>query len=261
MKILFFDIDGTLIDAKHEMLDSTKAAISEARKNGHLCFINTGRSRFLVEGSISEMAEFDGFVMGCGTMISVNGRVLHHQSFSPELGARIAESLVCHKIDAVLEGSDNIFFRKPEELFTEPFYRYRIRFIGRSVGDYADAPGNFDKFYCYADDRAFVMDFYREFQEELDFIDRERGFFEFVPRGCSKGAGIKRLVEELKLSMEDTVALGDSNNDMEMMKTAHISIAMGNATQGIKDIADYVTTNVDQDGIRNALLWLGVIGG
>ena len=70
---------------------------------------------------------------------------------------------------------------------------------------------------------------------------------------------MKRLADALGISMADTVAVGDSNNDSEMLQCAGISIAMGNAIEAIKDMADYVTTDVMADGIWNALAWLGVI--
>ena len=70
---------------------------------------------------------------------------------------------------------------------------------------------------------------------------------------------MKRLADALGISMADTVAVGDSNNDSEMLQCAGTSIAMGNAIEAIKDMADYVTTDVTEDGIWNALAWLGAI--
>lgn len=254
MKVIFFDIDGTLIDENHHMLESTKEAIQAARKNGHLCFINTGRTNCLVENSIAKMTEFDGFVMGCGTMISMNHKILHHHSFSRELGNRIIEGLLAHQIDAVLERDDRIFHRRAEEMFTTTFFNYMKPFMNQCPsGSYEDCDGVFDKFFCYSDTPSQIMDFLHEFENELDFIDREHGYFEVLPKGYSKAFGIKKLMAELDLSMEDTIAVGDSNNDKEMMLMAHTSIAMGNSNAEIKEIATFVTTDVDKDGIQNAL--------
>ena len=93
----------------------------------------------------------------------------------------------------------------------------------------------------------------------MDFIDRERGFYEILPKGCSKASAIRHMAKLLQIPMEDTVAIGDSNNDLSMLKCVGTSIAMGNSTQNILDMADYITTDVDKDGIWNALEWLGVI--
>lgn len=97
------------------------------------------------------------------------------------------------------------------------------------------------------------------FSGELDFIDRQRGFFEIIPKGCSKASAMEYIAGFLKLPMEETVAIGDSSNDIAMLKRAGRSIAMGNGTKEVRELADYVTTTVEEDGIRNALEWLGVL--
>ena len=98
-----------------------------------------------------------------------------------------------------------------------------------------------------------------DLSEILDFIDREQGFYEIVPKGYSKATAIRYITDYLKIPMEDTVAIGDSNNDLPMLKYAHTSIAMGNSSKQVLETADYITTDVDKDGIWNALRWLGVL--
>ena len=99
----------------------------------------------------------------------------------------------------------------------------------------------------------------RDLSDILDFIEREHGFYELVPKGYSKATAIHYIAEHLNIAMEDTVAIGDSNNDLPMLKCAHTSIAMGNSSPQVLEMADYVTTDVDKDGIWNALKWLGVL--
>ena len=101
--------------------------------------------------------------------------------------------------------------------------------------------------------------FYREFAGELDFVDREKGFYEIMPKGVSKASGIRFLADKLHIPMEDTVAIGDSNNDIPMLQCAHTSIAMGNASKAVLDMADYVTDDVNKGGIQKALQWIGAI--
>ena len=101
--------------------------------------------------------------------------------------------------------------------------------------------------------------FRQQFREELSFIDRDRGFWEIAPKGYSKGSAMTFLADRLQIPMADTVAVGDSNNDLEMFQSAGTRIAMGNAVDNIKNLSDFVTTDVLQDGIWNALSWLGAI--
>lgn len=259
MKIIFFDIDGTLIDERFQMLDSTKRAIAKARSNGHICMINTGRTDKLVGGRISELVEFDGYLMGCGTMITYHNQVLLHKTFDEEQARHIIDGLRKYKIDAVLEGSANNFHDDLEKINTKTFYDFVVRFAECDYGSYEEAIGHFDKFYAYVEERDTMDAFRREYEHMLDFIDREKGFYEIVPKGYSKASGMQYIARYLNLSMEDTVAIGDSTNDIPMLEAAHISIAMGNSTGRVLDLADYVTTDVDKDGVWNALKWLGVL--
>lgn len=259
MKIIFFDIDGTLIDEQFQMLPSTKEAIKRARNNGHICMINTGRTDKLVGRRISDLVEFDGYLMGCGTMITYHNQVLLHKTFEERQAKHIIDGLRKYKIDAVLEGSKNNFHDDLKKMNTKTFYDFVVRFSDCNYGSYEEAAGHFDKFYAYVDEKATMDAFRREYEDILDFIDREKGFYEIVPKGYSKASGMRYLADYLHLSMEDTVAIGDSGNDIPMLEAAHISIAMGNATERVLNLADYITTDVKQDGIWNALKWLGVL--
>ena len=220
MKIIFFDIDGTLICGGSELMsESTKEAIRIARANGHICMINTGRTKRLVGENLTGQVEFDGLLLGCGTEIQYHGKQLMHKTFSME--------------------------REIEN---------------RKYDRYANAPGNYDKLYAYAETPAGMVGMKHDLSEILDFIDREQGFYEIVPKGYSKATAIRYITDYLKIPMEDTVAIGDSNNDLPMLKYAHTSIAMGNSSKQVLEAADYITTDVDKDGIWNALKWLGVLG-
>lgn len=258
--LIFFDIDGTLIgEESHVMQESTKRAIQEARKNGHICMINTGRSKKLVGEDITGLTEFDGYIMGCGTMITYRGELLLHKTFSAKEGRAIIDGLRRCGIDAVLEGEKDNFRDSEEGIFTENFREFIHEFDHLGYKSYEEAPGSFDKFYCYAGTAERMQTFMNEFNDRLDVVDRTRGYYEVMPKGYSKASGIQYMAEKLGIPMEQTVAIGDSNNDLPMLRGAHIGIVMGNASDELKKLADYVTTDVDEDGIANALKWLGTI--
>lgn len=260
MKLIFFDIDGTLIsDFRGVIPESARKAIQKARENGHICMINTGRTEKMVGKKLTEQVEFDGYVYGCGTMATYHDELLFHDSLTLEQSQRIMDGLKKHKIDAVLEGRENDYIARPEEMFTDFFKEYATEYRHFEFDNLDNALGKYDKLYAYIPNSEQLAAFAEAFAEDLDFIDREKGFFEIVPKGYSKAHGIRHMAELLHIPMEDTVAIGDSSNDLDMIQCAGIGIAMGNAAQQIKDIADYVTTDVDKDGIWNALEWLGVL--
>ncbi|MBR6476816.1 MAG: HAD family phosphatase, partial [Lachnospiraceae bacterium] len=215
-----------------------------------------------------KLAPFDGYLCGCGTQIFFQGKELLHRVFSPKECESIIEGLEKYKIDAILEGAENDFHNPLEKMHTETLRNYIVKsYPGRHWGNYEDAVGRFDKFYCFADDPTAVPRFMAERADFLEAIDRERGFFEIVPKGYSKASCMDYLVEHLnlsgkypkKISMKDAVAIGDSNNDLPMLEHAGTAIAMGESSQQVLAIADYVTTPVLEDGIWNALDWLGCL--
>ena len=104
-----------------------------------------------------------------------------------------------------------------------------------------------------------MEEFSREFADRLEIVDRKKGYYEIMPKGYSKASGIRFLADALGVDMAQTVAVGDSSNDIPMLECAGVSIAMGNATDDVKALADYVTTDVEENGIENALRWLGAI--
>lgn len=258
--LIFFDIDGTLVGKDgRSMPDSAKAAIQRARAAGHICMINTGRTLKLVGKDITEQTEFDGMVLGCGTMVVYRGQTLLHETFASEEAVRIIDGLRRHEIDACLEGSENNYRDREDRIFTEVYRKFINRFGGFGYGSFEEAPGHFDKFYAYADKPDKMSRFRSEFEGSLDFVDRKGGFFEIMPKGYSKASAMDFVAEILNISAEEMVAIGDSSNDIPMLERAHTGIAMGNATEDIKRIADHVTTDLHDNGIENALRWLGAI--
>lgn len=259
-KMIFFDIDGTLVGEEFKTVsESAKRAVEQARKNGHICIVNTGRTQKLVGEDFTSQCSFDGYVMGCGTRILYHDEILLQKTIEPELAHRIVDGLKRHKVDAILEGTENDYHDEMDKIHTKVFCDFVKHFAEKHYELWSESYGKFDKFYAYVEEAARMEAFAKEFQQELDFIDREKGFFEIVPKGYSKASGIRFLASKLGIPMEDTVAIGDSNNDITMLECAGTSIAMGNSSQAVLTMADYVTTHVDKDGIWNALEWLGVL--
>lgn len=257
-KIVFFDIDGTLLsETTHKIQESAIDAIHTLQKNGHLAFINTGRTFAFLDEDIMEIG-FDGFLCGCGTYIQYKNEELCHHRLPEELCKRIIDLLRECELNAILEGKEKsygeVYERVHSQIFRDFIDQYQFPY------DTWDAKNiSFDKFFMYAGTNNKFQQFKSELENVFEFINREHGFFEAVPKGYSKASAMKEIAEFLRVDMSDTIAIGDSNNDLAMLQAAGTGIAMGNATKELLDIADYVTADVDDNGIYKALQYYKLI--
>lgn len=261
-KILFFDIDGTLItdDARRLLPDSAKLAIRLARKNGHLTFINTGRVFVNIEEFIRDVG-FDGYVCGCGTHIRVGDNDLLHNRVSGKRCHEIAQKARECGMMAIYEHMGHTAYDKecPEEGNKEilDYFRQMKR---KMIDDIESEEFVFDKFTAwYNEGNNRVMEFLEFLQEDFNCIKREGNFYEVVPKGFTKATGIKYLQDYYGIAKDNIYVFGDSNNDLDMLKYATNSIAMGHCTPEVLACAAYHTDTVEEDGIYNAMKHFGVI--
>ncbi len=256
-KILFFDIDGTILSQTYEVSESTKHAIRQAQANGHILMINTGRVNSFIDKTVLNLG-FDGFICGCGTHIIYRGEVLFHTELSKDLIQTLIKDLRKYRIEAVLEGSRKVYY---DYNSTSPIITSMIDLVNKnqfSVGSWDEQDIRFDKLCIWPEDDK-ALPFYEKYKDILDFIDREGRLYEIVPKGYSKASGIEFMLKKLGIPHENTYAFGDGENDLPMLTYAKHSIAMGNSPQSIKDIVTYVTEDVDRGGIEQALKHFNLI--
>mgnify|MGYP002794236828 FL=1 len=260
-KMLFFDIDGTIVAEGTEYLpESTVKAIRRARENGHLAFINTGRTLFSIDDFLKEIG-FDGYVCGCGTAIYVGEETIFKHTLTREYCREIIEMLRACNITAVFEEENHVFF--DEELPShEVLHDLRARFGTKGF----DIPKSldesnilFDKFVIWVSTVSDFKTFYRYISEQFDCIDRGAGMYEMVPKGISKASGIQRLMDHYGIPLEDCYAFGDSTNDLPMLQFVPNSVAMGNSMKEILPYCAYQTADLEEDGIEKALKHYGII--
>lgn len=258
--IIFFDIDGTIINETTGLIpESTKKAIKKAKLNGHLTFINTGRSLSEISDSLREL-DFDGYICGCGTYIEYKNEEIFYTSLGNELSKKIVRKIREYNLDGILEGKNDIYY--DININSEKVRRIKESHI--KLGFYRDSTFdnpkiNFDKFVIWTNASSDFESFYEGFKDMFEFIKRDIDFYEIVPLGYSKASGIKYLIDYLNIPFENTYAIGDSTNDLSMLEYVQNSIAMGNSNHALFDLVSFTTKDIEEDGISYALEHYGII--
>ena len=260
-KYVFFDIDGTLWDEKMIVPESTKLAIKKLQENGHKAFVCTGRAMGNVNDPQFHEIGFDGFIAACGNHIEMDGKILYERNMSYEDVKSIYDISRQHNLPIIYEGAK--FQWLDREGFDGDTY---IDYIVQNLKDSAvflddcelrEIEAN--KFSALVNEKTNYPEVENALSHCFDFMDHGDGIIEAVPKGTSKATGIAWLCEHLNIALEDTYALGDSINDLEMLSFVGHSIAMGNASATAKEAAEYVTTHIHEDGVYHALKHYGLI--
>lgn len=272
-KIIFFDIDGTLVTHNNSIPTSTKAAIQKLKQNGIIPAISTGRPLTLMQEVADEL--------GIGTFIAMNGQyvvyegeVIYQNPLSKDSIARLIQVARTHNQGIALCGSEKItgnsiimLANRGVVKWLRPYFakiapKSALKLVNRrfsakpvQLKDYEDRP----IYQCIlnapeSDDAFYVKEF-----PEYTFTRSNPYSVDVISKGGSKAIGIQKLLEHVEGSVADTVAFGDGLNDLEMIQYAGIGVAMGNGRIELKNQADLITDTVWNDGIYKALDKLGLL--
>ena len=259
-KAIFFDIDGTLWDAKNFIPESTKEALIKLHENGHKTFICSGRARAYIQNPELMALNFDGVLAGCGTHVEYHGEDIYYHTIDSSLAYLTLKTVRKYGIVPILEGKDYLYF-DIEDFGEDAYGKKLVRELGERrlpIGDIEKSSWTFSKLSCGTANTDTETCF-KELSPYYDFLVHNSSVVEMVPKGHSKASGIEKICSHLGVDIADTFAVGDSVNDIEMLKFAGNGIAMGNGTKEAKDAADYITTDFYDNGIYNAMKHFGLI--
>ena len=265
-KAVFFDADGTICDMEKGVPDSAVESIKKLVANGHQAWLCTGRSRAVVSWYL-EQIPFTGIISACGATIEKDGKRLYNNERTPEVAKLSVEILRKYGLIPVMEGADYMYYDKDEYTTDVNWY---TDLITESLGEkWRPICGNENCMHinkisakkqkgCNAQQACAELSLYYDmiYHESNNFVGNT---IEMVPKGCNKAVGIAAVCRIFHIAWEDTIVFGDSNNDLSMFEYAATKVAMGNASPKIKELADYVTTDMFHYGIRNGLEHLGLI--
>lgn len=261
-KLLFFDIDGTLINCHtqlNKMSDKTKYSLETLKKAGHQVFIASGRSLCFMPLEIQKYP-FDGYISCNGASIHLHGKKIHQDLLSFVQLKRLDNFAKKHHIIYFLEDDEFIYTNQqnhPQCLnFIEKWQMPLTRIRGIQLLETLKV--QMAMIVCPDEETLSIAKQY--FADDFDVqVHPGQLSSDLSLKTSSKGKGIQKLGQHLHIDIKNTIAFGDGPNDVEMFKTVHLPLAMGNAVDELKLLAKDVLLSVDDDGIYHSLIKQGLI--
>lgn len=259
--IVFFDVDGTIIDDETQIIpESTVRALEKLKENGHLAVVNTGRPFGNIDYRLRNMA-FTGWSAACGMEIMLNGTWLRHDVPDKEL-CRYVRKCVHECGMQVMFEAENALLRDGDyshaRLAEMDYEHLAARGVPVLEVDTLE-DWDFVKF-CTYDAPGCNREKLLELLEPY-FVGtaRDGGMIEFVLKGHTKAQAMQEIMDALGYDRDQVYAIGDTTNDLPMFRMAAHAACMGNGMAEAKAQAEFVTTSVLEDGIEKALRHFGLI--
>lgn len=275
-KILLIDIDGTLVDYENRLPESAVTAIRKARANGHRVYLCSGRSKAENKQEIWDIG-IDGYIGGNGSYVESDGQVILHQLITADQCRRIVDWLDARGLEFYLESNNGLFASrtfKDVVVKTMAEYAHRKGRAARTDIDYKEAwPGMIWDGELYRDDLNKISYVLHSYQDHLDakeaFPEMQHGtwggagetalFGDMGVKNITKAHAVDVLLKHLGAEKADTIAFGDAKVDIPMFEACAYGVAMGSGGDEIKAAADYITGDVDKDGLYQSFEYLKLI--
>jgi hydroxymethylpyrimidine pyrophosphatase-like HAD family hydrolase len=252
---VFLDIDGTLIMGAEGPFDDDLAAIERARRQGHRVFFNTGRSLAVIPPYLASAPWIDGIIAGGGSHVLLREgdrfNTIYHVWVDEEALRAVSAFYLAQPKWCIFEGETEVYAIPARGT---PEYPMEIEKSYHIIEGAEDFRGP----YAGAVVTKITMDGAVTREEEALFAGRFNtfwlgGYSEAVIRGESKARGMEIALAALGIPAARSVAVGDSANDLEMIRRAGTGVAMGNACDELKRAAAWITAPCGKGGVARAL--------
>lgn len=255
IKAAFFDVDGTLLShVTKTVSQSAREAIAKLKAAGIQCVLATGRQMIALEQLQLTELPFDGYVTLNGQVVLDEGKqILHGVPIVGEALDYLLRTFRDNDLPVMLVEKDRMYVNFIDERVVR--VHEAISSPLPSLGEYSGGDVYQICVYMADDDEAKL----KPIAGQCEIARWNLGGVDVIAKGGGKVAGILRYLDANGIKPEEIIAFGDGDNDVDMLKFAGIGVCMGNGWESAKEAADYVTADVDADGIHLALAHFGLI--
>lgn len=269
-KLIFIDIDGTLFDhAKDAIPESAKNTILSAKSKGHKIFLSTGRPYADIDQEILNFP-LDGMIVSCGAVVYVDNKPIYCKTYPQKELISLIQFMLDNNIGFSLDGIHKNYLT--EEAFNclsslmfknnEDSELSRAMMAKNNCFPFEDMKEEdlkeVVKISIFTKNKESCEKLFQKIPESLvGFMYKNNHLHlyngEISIKGITKATGLKKITTYLNKNIKDTIAIGDSLNDLDILQEAGLSICMGNGADECKKTADFVTKDVSGDGLAYAL--------
>ena len=260
-KVLALDLDGTLVGNDKEIKERDKELVIEAQRQGVVVVLASGRPMFGITpiAKAIRMDEFGGYILsfnGGKTIQYPTGEVIQEKVFPLDMLPAIYKVAKDVNMELISYENDYILTERPEDI-----YVYKESFLNRMLMRKVEnlleyITFNVPKCLMVGDAKRLALveqDMKQQFGHRLNIFRSEPYFLEIMPQGIDKGQALGKVLKHIGCSREEMIAIGDGFNDLTMVQSAGLGIAMANAQQVIKDAAQYITLTNEENGVAHVV--------
>ncbi|HEX2906220.1 MAG TPA: Cof-type HAD-IIB family hydrolase [Phototrophicaceae bacterium] len=263
VRLIAVDVDHTLLNSKHELTERTEKALRAALTQGVRIVLATGKTYTSAAALVQKLGLTTPGIYAQGTLAcNADGSISHQQVVDPAILRHIITFAEDRGFSTLAYSGNRLLLRRPDPKFSDMMTSYHEpmpEVIGPLQNVVDSLPINKLVIFSHAEDAARAIKSLRwqlgmQVNGTVSLIQAGMNFMmEVLPPGAGKAAMLKLVLKDLMVLPDEVLAIGDAENDVEMIQLAGVGVAVGNAGQHVKAVANYVAPSNDEDGVAEAI--------
>ena len=256
-KLMALDLDGTLVSPDMQISPRVKHAIRCAMDKGIIVSLASGRAFDSMLPYVDDLGAAGPVIgyQGCKIVLPETREVIYRATIPLPEARVLLEYAQSRDLDLTVYVDDHIYlreFRHPQE-FYDKWFGLPCILVDDLVAGVCHRPTKVIITGEGPENDRLMPELQGRFGSLFSIVRSHTLFIEGMPLGVSKGTALERVAADLGIPQEQTLAIGDAGNDIEMISWAGLGVAMGNAQEDVKAVADFIAPSVEEDGAAVAI--------